>query len=213
MTEGTRTTLEHYGEGRYEEKRSVFIACAYPVTSEEEAREALDLQRKRYHDAKHHVFAYVLSGTGTVRYSDDGEPQGTGGLPVLGVIKGAGLTDVMVVVTRYFGGILLGTGGLSRAYSAAAKDAVSDGGRAEYRLYNVYRVTAGYSEFRKLSDALKKSGAAVYGEVFETEVSFTAASDAGTGPDVPATVTEITGGRGRTEFLGTEERVQVRTGS
>lgn len=111
--------------GEYEEKKSRFFAELFPISSETEAEERLASVRKRYYDARHHCYAYVLGrNCETQKQSDDGEPSQTAGLPILGVLKGEELRDVLLVVTRYFGGILLGTGGLVRAYTAAAKEAV-----------------------------------------------------------------------------------------
>ncbi|MBO4353463.1 MAG: YigZ family protein, partial [Clostridia bacterium] len=105
------------------EKKSVFIGYAAPVSSEAEAREFVASIKKKHADARHNVSAYIVSG-GIMHSSDDGEPSGTAGVPVLEVIKKSGVINTVVVVTRYFGGILLGAGGLVRAYSAAAKAAI-----------------------------------------------------------------------------------------
>ena len=114
------------GTGEYIEKKSRFIAQAFPVVSEEEAFAYLDKIKKKYWDARHHCWAYVIGRNPALeRMSDDGEPAGTAGKPILEVIRGRQLTGVFVVVTRYFGGTLLGTGGLVRAYTAAAADALS----------------------------------------------------------------------------------------
>ena len=112
------------------EKKSRFIATISPCKTEEEATAFLNSLRSRYWDARHNVYAYILRD-GTARFSDDGEPHGTAGKPVLDVLSGSGLTDVIIVVTRYFGGILLGTGGLVRAYSASAKQTVDSVQRVE----------------------------------------------------------------------------------
>jgi uncharacterized YigZ family protein len=112
--------------GEYEDKKSRFIASLAYVKTEEEALEFIQAKRKQYYDARHNVYAYVVREGNVSRYSDDGEPQGTGGVPVLDVINKAGLTDVCVVVTRYFGGILLGANGLVRAYSQACSLAISE---------------------------------------------------------------------------------------
>lgn len=115
------------GRGEYTEKKSRFIAEVFPVVSEEEAFSHLEKIKKRYWDARHHCWAYVIGrNPAAERMSDDGEPAGTAGKPILEVIRGRGVTDVFVVVTRYFGGTLLGTGGLVRAYTAAAAAALSD---------------------------------------------------------------------------------------
>jgi uncharacterized YigZ family protein len=110
------------GSGEITEKKSRFIAHVFPICSEEEALEHIEEIRKQYWDARHNCHAFVLGDHQEIsRCSDDGEPSGTAGRPILEVILGAGLHDVLIVVTRYFGGTLLGTGGLVRAYSAAAK--------------------------------------------------------------------------------------------
>lgn len=110
------------GTGEVTEKKSRFIASIFPVQSEEEALEYIAQVRKKHYDARHNCFAYVIGEKNeTERCSDDGEPSGTAGRPMLDVLTGQGLHDVLVVVTRYFGGTLLGTGGLVRAYSAAVK--------------------------------------------------------------------------------------------
>ncbi len=112
--------------GEIVEKKSRFIAQIFPVCSEEEALEYLAQVRKKHYDARHNCFAYVLGEKNeTERCSDDGEPSGTAGRPMLDILVGQGLHDVLVVVTRYFGGTLLGTGGLVRAYSAAVKEGLS----------------------------------------------------------------------------------------
>ena len=116
-------TVYRGGLGEIVEKKSRFIAEVFPVTSEEEAMQYLEEARKRYWDARHHCWAYVLGRNPSAeRMSDDGEPAGTAGKPILEVIRGRQITDVLVIVTRYFGGTLLGTGGLVRAYTASAAE-------------------------------------------------------------------------------------------
>ena len=120
-------TVYRGGTGEYIEKKSRFIAEVYPVVSEDEAFAHLEEVKKRYWDARHHCWAYVIGrNPASERMSDDGEPAGTAGKPILEVIRGRNVTDVFVVVTRYFGGTLLGTGGLVRAYTAATAAALSD---------------------------------------------------------------------------------------
>lgn len=114
-------TVKHQATDEIVEKRSRFIADVKPVETEEEALAFLEEIKKKYWDARHHVYAYVLEENNIQRYSDDGEPAGTAGVPVLDMIKKEGLSNLIVVVTRYFGGILLGTGGLVHAYSKSAK--------------------------------------------------------------------------------------------
>lgn len=120
-------TVYRGGTGEYTEKKSRFIAEVYSVSCEEEAFAYLEDVKKRYWDARHHCWAYVIGrNPATERMSDDGEPAGTAGKPILEVIRGRKVTDIFVVVTRYFGGTLLGTGGLVRAYTSAAAAALSD---------------------------------------------------------------------------------------
>ena len=118
------TTLKEYGTYTYEEKKSVFIGECMPVKTEEEALSFINNIKKKYSDARHHVYAYVLRENSVMRFTDDHEPQGTAGMPVLDIIRKNCCTDVVIVVTRYFGGTLLGTGGLVRAYTAAALGAL-----------------------------------------------------------------------------------------
>lgn len=119
-------TIEREASAEIVEKKSRFIGEIYPVKSEEEALGILESIRKKYWDARHHCWAFIIGEGRTLeRCSDDGEPGGTAGKPILEVIRGAELSNVLIVVTRYFGGTLLGTGGLVRAYTAASKEAVS----------------------------------------------------------------------------------------
>lgn len=125
-------TIKDETSARFEEKKSIFIGHVKRVYNEDDAKEFISKIRGEHKEARHNVYAYVIGeNMGIQRYSDDGEPQGTGGLPVLDVIKKNEITDVVLVVTRYFGGILLGKGGLVRAYSKGAALAVSEGGIVE----------------------------------------------------------------------------------
>ncbi len=124
---GERMRPAGYGTGTYEEKRSRFIGELFPVASEDQAKERIAQVKKKYPDARHHCWAWVLPD-GSCRWSDDGEPGGTAGGPMAAVLKGADLYGALCVVTRYFGGTLLGSGGLVRAYSKAAALALADAG-------------------------------------------------------------------------------------
>lgn len=123
-------TLKKQGDALFTEKRSEFIGYARPVVSEREALEFIASIKQKHADARHNVWAYTLRENNTTRFSDDGEPHGTAGIPVLDVLRKPGITDAAIVVTRYFGGILLGAGGLVRAYSKAASMAVEAAGTA-----------------------------------------------------------------------------------
>ncbi len=119
--------VKEIAAGEYEEKKSRFIGELYPIASVEEAEERIAAVRKRYYDARHHCYAYVLGEKNEIKkQSDDGEPSQTAGMPILSVLTGAEIHDALLVVTRYFGGTLLGTGGLVRSYTAAARAAVDN---------------------------------------------------------------------------------------
>lgn len=125
MQKDAYNTIKSSSKGLYKEKGSKFLAFAYPVQSEDEVREHVEALKKKYHDARHHCFAWQLGTDGmNFRMNDDGEPSGTAGKPILGQIHSHELTNVLVVVVRYFGGVKLGTGGLVQAYKAAAADAL-----------------------------------------------------------------------------------------
>lgn len=136
-------TVKNKTSAEFTEKKSRFIGYICPVTTEEEALEFIAEIKAKHRDARHNVYAYIVRKNNIMRYSDDGEPQGTAGFPSLEVLQKEGLTDVAVVVTRYFGGILLGGGGLLRAYSRAVKDAVDAAVpvRMEMRKIYVSKVT------------------------------------------------------------------------
>ena len=130
------------GEAEFTEKRSRFLGHVRRVETEAEARTFLDEMRKKYYDARHNCWCYVLREGGVVRYGDDGEPQGTAGQPMLNVFQREGVENVVCVVTRYFGGVLLGAGGLTRAYAKSAKDALDAAGKARMRLWSAVPLSA-----------------------------------------------------------------------
>ena len=148
MAEQNLTTLGREASAEFTEKKSVFIGYASPVKTAEEAEEFIAKIKKKHADARHNVSAYIVGNS--VRYSDDGEPKGTGGVPVLEVIKKSGVDGTVVVVTRYFGGILLGAAGLVRAYSKAAAMAIEEAGIVTYREYIECTVSCDYSLYDKL---------------------------------------------------------------
>ena len=164
-------TIGHSGESRFEDRRSVFLGYAEPVTTEEEAVAFIASVKSRYPDARHHVYAYSLRENSCTRYSDDREPQGSAGLPVLDVLRHGNIVDTCIVVVRYFGGTLLGTGGLVHAYGTAASEAVSDAGRILRRTCATFCLHASYGDYQKLQALFVKHGAVVEDTQFETEVS------------------------------------------
>lgn len=143
-------TVREPSEFRMIERKSEFIGYCAPVKTEAEAIAFVNSIKKKHSDATHNVYAYVLREGFAQRFSDDGEPHGTAGMPVLDSIRKAELTDVAVVVTRYFGGILLGTGGLVRAYTSAASGAIKEAKVAEVGDFAIVEVTANYSDYQKI---------------------------------------------------------------
>ena len=185
------TTLEQEGEAEFTEKRSVFIGHALPVKSEEEAQAYIKMQKNAYMDARHNVWAYLMKGEIVARYSDDGEPQGTAGVPVLDTIRKSGVTDAVVVVTRYFGGILLGAGGLVRAYSHTAKLALEAAHIITYEQYTELEMVCSYSDYQA---ELPRFGAVVDDTVFADRVTLFFAVKSTVVEDLMLRIREISGG-------------------
>ena len=149
-------SISSRGEGLYKDNGSRFIAFAIPVETEDEVRELVAGFRKEYHDARHHCYAYRLGADGsTWRSSDDGEPSGTAGRPILGQIDSAGLSDILVVVVRYFGGIKLGVPGLIRAYKSATADALSNAPVCEKIAGSWYRINFSYDAMPHVMKVIK----------------------------------------------------------
>ena len=138
------------GEAELVEKRSRFIGQVWRVDSEAEARARIEEVRRQHYDARHHCWCYRIREEGVERYSDDGEPQGTAGQPMLNVFQRENVTNVVCVVTRYFGGILLGAGGLARAYTQSAKDALDRAGISVVRRWVALEVPCAYAQFESM---------------------------------------------------------------
>lgn len=164
-------TIAAPAEDRFIERRSEFIGYIAPVKTAEEATDFIESVRAMHRKATHNVYAYLLRDGSLSRYSDDGEPQGTAGVPVLEVLRKEGLTDVCCVVTRYFGGILLGGGGLVRAYSHGAKIAVDAAKRMIMCACSNVKFTSDYNLYGKITNILPefevKSEEPVFGEAVE----------------------------------------------
>ena len=150
------TTIEKEVNGEIVEKKSKFIANVFPIESEEDAINKLEEIRKLHRDARHNVFVYRIAN-GNERASDDGEPSGTAGVPILDILRGMKLQNILVVVTRYFGGILLGTGGLVRAYTDSTKEALQKAKLKEKVLKIEYNIEIPYSYYDKISHFCRKS--------------------------------------------------------
>ena len=163
-----------FGRGEYTEKRSRFIGQLWPVESEAEALAHLAAVRKAHYDARHNCFAYIVRDGGVVRSGDDGEPQGTAGQPILAVLNGAELTNVCCTVTRYFGGVLLGTGGLVRAYTAAAKAALQSAGICRMARWQSFRIPCPYPMYERVRRLLEERAAVVASTDYGADVSIAA---------------------------------------
>ena len=194
-----------YGEAEFTEKRSRFTGRVWPVKTEEEALQHLKEMREKYWDATHNVYAYIIKETGAMRYSDDGEPQGTSGMPVLGVFRSAGVTDFCCVVTRYFGGILLGTGGLVRAYSQAASSALENAGIAKTSLWRRLSLCCPYPAYERVKTETESAGI-IENTDFAADVTVDALVPEEQAEDFISRITDATSGAVRPETLGTEFR-------
>ena len=196
------TTLEGEGEAEFVEKKSVFIGHAAPVKSEEEAQVFVKKYKNQYMDARHNVWAYLMKGEIIARYSDDGEPQGTAGVPVLDTIRKSGVTDAVVVVTRYFGGILLGAGGLVRAYSHTAKLALEAAHIITYEQYTELELVCSYSDYQRYSALLPSFGAIIDDTEFSDRVILRFSVKDTVVSDLFAKIQEMSGGKDEATVKG-----------
>jgi len=158
-----------FGEDEFYEKKSHFIGRVWPVETEEEALEKIQAMKKQHYDATHNCWAYIIKD-GAVRFSDDGEPGGTAGMPMLQVLQREGLYNIVCVVTRYFGGILLGAGGLVRAYTKGAKIAVDAAGRSMKRVWTVVYLPCPYTFYERVKLLIAESGGIIRETEFGAEV-------------------------------------------
>lgn len=196
------TTVAQEAAVEFVEKKSRFISAIRPVTTEEEALAFLAEKRTAFWDASHNCYAYILRESGIQRYSDAGEPQGTAGVPILEVLRKEGLCDVVVVVTRYFGGTLLGAGGLVRAYSHSAKLAVDAAGRLQMRTCTLISINMPYPLYGRLSTLLQT--VQVLDCVFAEDVTLRLRLASDELPRFTAQLTEMSGGTVLPEILGEE---------
>lgn len=176
----TYKTIAAESKGLFRDRGSRFIAVARPVSSQEEIKSVLEELRKEYHDARHHCYAWMLTPDRQVwRVNDDGEPSGTAGRPIIGQINSHGLTNILVVVIRYFGGTLLGVSGLINAYRSAAEDALSNARIVEKHVMESWLVTFPYTSMNDVMKVLKEEGCSQHshdysGEECSTEISLRA---------------------------------------
>jgi len=195
--------IESPGSGIYEEKKSRFIADIVPAASEEEAAAFIDAVKKKHYDARHHCPAIIIGRNREItRCSDDGEPSGTAGKPILEVMLGADITNAVMVVTRYFGGTLLGTGGLVRAYTQAAKAALTDAKTAFMRYGTEITIVTEYGDVGKIQYLLGVRGIVPSDSRYTDKVEFDIRIPAEQEKEIKKALTEATAARVRIEVTG-----------
>ncbi|MBR1627942.1 MAG: YigZ family protein [Lachnospiraceae bacterium] len=191
------------GEGEYTEKKSKFLGVVASVKSEEEAVAFLEAKKKQYHDARHNCSAWRIcgaSGEVTSRFSDDGEPSGTAGKPMLEVLEGAGVVNAICVVTRYFGGVLLGTGGLVRAYTESAKRALAAAQTMERRQGQRLSIATDYHGYGKIEYLLRAAEVPIVDTRYESEVILSCVVAPDQKGRLEAQIVEATSGLARLEY-------------
>ena len=191
-----------YGESEFIEKRSRFIGQVWTVEAESEAQAHIEAARKQYYDARHNVYAYIIRSGGAMRYSDDGEPSGTAGQPVLNVFRQEKIYNVCCVVTRYFGGILLGTGGLTRAYSTTAKQALEKAGVMRMALWKRYLIPCAYNRYERIRRLLEDYEAVTEDVAYAEDVTFSVLLREDCAEDFLKALEDVTAGSVHTENRG-----------
>lgn len=188
-------TVSRESETLLVEKKSKFISHVMPVDNEPDALAYLNKIRSQYPDARHNVYAYVIDENNIFRYSDDGEPSGTAGMPVLDTIRKAGLVDVVVVVTRYFGGTLLGTGGLVHTYSASARQGLEASGIIIRMVCDVVSVSLDYNMAGKLQHKIASEGLLLEDTIYGENVELVICSPQEETERLISEITDLTNGR------------------
>jgi uncharacterized YigZ family protein len=195
MSNDSYRTLSCQAQDEYIVKHSRFIGYAKPVKTEKEAQEFIAEISKKHWDAKHNVYAYSIREGGIKRYSDDGEPQGTAGMPVLNVILQEDITDCVVVVTRYFGGILLGGGGLVRAYTHSAKIGIDAAGIITLSKWTVCKISCDYTFYGKLETFIRDFGGVIENTDFGENVTLEYRIEKGTEDAFDKKLKDLTNGK------------------
>lgn len=181
-------------ESEFTEKRSRFISHIWRVETEAEARARIEETKKRYYDARHNCWCYLIRQGGVVRYSDDGEPQGTAGQPMLNVFIREEVTNVCCVVTRYFGGILLGAGGLTRAYTKGAKDALDAAGISRMSLWTLWDIPCSYPLYERVKLEVEACGGVIRSADYGADILLRGAFPAGGAERFAPRLTELSAG-------------------
>ena len=181
------------GTAEYEEKRSRFIGYLEPAEDEDAARAFIAEIKKKHYDARHNCWCYIIKD-GPERYSDDGEPQGTAGIPMLEVFRREGITNAVCVVTRYFGGVLLGTGGLVRAYTKAAKGALADAGVSVMRKWVECGISCPYSLYERIRTEIASFSGVITDTEYGTDIRITASIPSENHGSFAKRITELSAG-------------------
>ena len=189
------------GEAEFTEKRSSFLGHVRMVETEDDAKTFVAEMKKTYYDARHNCWCYIIKD-GAVRYSDDGEPQGTAGIPMLEVLKREGVTNVVCVVTRYFGGVLLGTGGLLRAYTKSAKDALDAAGISVVRRWVKAELACTYSLLERLKLECTAANGLVSDVEYSTDVCLKLLLPEDGVEDFSRRIADVTAGASRLAIIG-----------
>ena len=192
-------------ESEFVEKRSRFITHLWPVETEEEAQTHIREMKSKYYDARHNCWCYLI-GRNVMRYSDDGEPQGTAGQPMLKVFERENVTNVCCVVTRYFGGILLGAGGLTRAYSKGAKDALTVAGAATMGLWSCVMIPCSYAAFERVKLEVAAHGGVIDETEYGADITLCVSIMASEVDALQTRLTELSAGTIKLQVLGEEFR-------
>lgn len=188
--------IKEEGNGLYEEKKSRFLSRAIPISDEEDAALYIEETRKKYWDARHNCYAFTLGlNSETTRCSDDGEPSGTAGKPILEVLNGSGVHNCLIIVTRYFGGTLLGTGGLVRAYTSSAKDALESAKIVRLVPAYEYSISTDYNGYGKIQYIAAQSDATITATDFGTDVRMTVEIACEKAPQFIKSINDSTNGR------------------
>ena len=174
LFDDTYFSIQQNSEGLFKDKGSKFIAFAYPVKTEKEIKEIIAALKKEHHSARHHCYAYRLGADKqTYRSNDDGEPSNTAGKPILGQIRSKDLTNILIVVVRYFGGTLLGVSGLINAYKLAAADTLSNAVIVEHHILFEYKITFGFEQMNEVMKLMKDNNAKITEQQFDNNCSLT----------------------------------------
>lgn len=197
-------TMDHFAVSKIDEKKSIFHGWASPIKSEQDAYDLVEKAKKQYPDAKHHVYAWIIGGKiQRNKYSDDGEPTGTAGMPVFDVLRKNNIEDGIIIVTRYFGGILLGSGGLVRAYTSAAVKALKESSPVCMSRCFTFNLKTTYSDFEKIKRVLMEPSFNVIVNEYGSNISASVTCVENKRDALLRYVADTSNGKASLEYIGT----------